>query len=243
MEPYENIVIGNFLYALGLMVGQESSGAVRPMCINLMQQTPLDQRLGDLMVANQGVTRLLEFKRSKNDSTKEETKRQLLQRTLGDDQQMLAVSREIHWYIESSESTSNFVSRVVPYVDFFDEELLGSTMEEFTSSVASDAVSKVIDDATRASYEAYLATVAVANGGLQGASGGLVVNLSREHGLRYVLVADVRDLLLDHGLVRKAYFEQVPQTTIELERERAVRGHSLSLKKSLDLDRGMEHEW
>jgi hypothetical protein len=59
MEPYENIVIGNFLYSLGLTVGQESQGSVRPMCVNLMQQTPLDERLGDVMVANTGVTLLI----------------------------------------------------------------------------------------------------------------------------------------------------------------------------------------
>ncbi|CAM2157911.1 hypothetical protein PT2222_470001 [Paraburkholderia tropica] len=58
MEPYENIVIGNFLYSFGLTVGQLSGEAVRPMCVNLLQQTPLDRPLGDLMFENAGVVRL-----------------------------------------------------------------------------------------------------------------------------------------------------------------------------------------
>jgi hypothetical protein len=241
MEPYENIVIGNFLYSLGLTVGQESKGLVRPMCVNLMQQTPLDERLGDVMVANAGVTRLIEFKRKKNDSIKEETKREVLSRALGTDKHMLAISREIHWYIETSEAEGAFVSTVVPYIDFMDETVPAITIERFTSSVANEAVSRVIDEAARASYAAYLTLVSVAHGGLQGSSGGLLINLSQEHGLRYVLVSDIRDLLLDHSLVREAYFERVQQQAMELKREHAVRSRGLSLKKSID--RGFEYEW
>ncbi|SAK43024.1 hypothetical protein AWB77_00523 [Caballeronia fortuita] len=241
MEPYENIVIGNFLYSLGLTVGQESHGSVRTMCVNLMQQTPLDESLGDLMVSNTGVTRLLEFKRKKNDSIKEETKREVLSRALGADQHMLTISREIHWYIETSEEEGVFVSRAVPYIDFVDETVPATTIERFTSSVAKDAVSKVIDEATRASYKAYLALVSVSHGGLQGSSGGLLINLSREQGLRYVLVPDIRDLLLDHSLVREAYFGRVQQQSMELERGHALRSCQLSLKKSID--RGFDYEW
>ncbi len=240
MEPYENIVIGNFLYSLGLTVGQESQGSVRPMCVNLMQQTPLDESLGDLMVSNTGVTRLLEFKRKRNDSIKEETKREVLSRALGADKHMLAISREIHWYIETSEEEGAFASRVVPYLDFVDETVPATTIERFTSSVAKDAVLKVIDEATRASYEAYLALVSVSHGGLQGSSGGLLINLSREQGLRYVLVPDIRDLLLDHSLVREAYLGRVQHQSMELERGHAVRSRQLSLKKSID--QGFEYE-
>ena len=61
LTPYENIIIGNFLYSLGLAIGRSP----RPVeaCINLTQQTPLDQVLGDVMLQFPGAWRLIEFKR------------------------------------------------------------------------------------------------------------------------------------------------------------------------------------
>ncbi|MEN8515459.1 hypothetical protein [Burkholderia sp. RS02] len=238
MEPYENIVIGNFLYSFGLAIGQVSTADVRPMCINLLQQTPIDRALGDLMFANAGVTRLLEFKRSKNDSEKEATKRVILSRTLVDDAYMQAISREIHWYIETSEEAASLVSRVVPYLDFADKRVVGTTIEKFTNATALDAVSKEIDAETRAAYEEYINLVAVSHGGLQGASGGLIVNYTKEHGIRYVPVADIRDLLLNHRLVREVYFERMQAKDIEQRRENAVRAkvRGISLTREMERD-------
>ncbi|WP_116611929.1 hypothetical protein [Paraburkholderia unamae] len=228
MDPYENIVIGNFLYTFGLCIGQLSEESVRPMCVNLLQQSPIDQALGDLMVANTGVTRLIEFKRERNASEKEETKRQLLSRALVGNPHLQAISREIHWYIETSDEANSLVSRVVPYLDFADTRAEATTIEHFTASSAADAVARVIDAETQAAYKQYVNLVAVSQGGLQGASGGLIVNYSQKDGLRYVLVADIRDLLLNHRFVREAYFEQVRQQAIELKREQAVREQRLS---------------
>ncbi|AOK06921.1 hypothetical protein [Burkholderia pseudomallei] len=228
MDPYENIVIGNFLYSLGLCIGQLSVEDVRPMCVNLLQQSPMDHALGDLMVANAGVTRLIEFKRERNPSEKEETKRMLLSRALTGKPHLRPISREIHWYIETSESAMNLVSRVVPYLDFADPQAPTTSIERFTDSMAADAVANEIDAETRAAYEQYVNLVAVSHGGLQGASGGLIVNYSEKDGLRYALVADIRDLLLDHRLVREAYFERMRQQAMELSREQAVRERRLS---------------
>ncbi|WP_321938087.1 hypothetical protein [Burkholderia cepacia] len=238
MEPYENIVIGNFLYSFGLAIGQISAADVRPMCINLLQQTPMDRALGDLMFANAGVTRLLEFKRSKNDSEKEEAKRVILSRTLSDDAYMQAISREIHWYIETSEDAASLVSRVVPYLDFADKRVVGTTIENFTNRAALDSASKTIDAETRAAYEEYINLVAVSHGGLQGASGGLIVNYSKEHGIRYVPVADIRDLLLNHRLVREVYFERMQAKAIEQSRENAVKekARGISLTRKIERD-------
>jgi len=237
MEPYENIVIGNFLYSFGLAIGQVSTADVRPMCINLLQQTPIDRALGDLMFANAGVTRLLEFKRSKNDSEKEATKRVILSRTLVDDAYMQAISREIHWYIETSEEAASLVSRVVPYLDFADKRVVGTTIEKFTNAAALDAVSKEIDAKTRAAYEEYINLVAVSHGGLQGASGGLIVNYTKEHGIRYVPVADIRDLLLNHRLVREVYFERMQAKDIEQRRENAVRAKARGISLTREMER------
>jgi hypothetical protein len=219
-----------------LCIGQLSVGTVRPMSVNLLQQSPIDHALGDLMVANAGVTRLIEFKRERNASEKEETKRTILSRALLGDPHMQEISREIHWYIETSEAVTSFVSRVVPYLDFADPRVKATTIEQFTASVAAEAVAKEVGAETQAAYERYVNLVAVSHGGLQGASGGLIVNYSEEHGLRYVLVADIRDLLLDHRLVREAYFERVRQQVMELNREQAVRARGRTLKKERNYD-------
>ncbi|MDH6148250.1 MULTISPECIES: hypothetical protein [Paraburkholderia] len=236
MDPYENIVIGNFLYSFGLCIGQLSAGAVRPMCVNLLQQSPMDHALGDLMVANAGVTLLIEFKRERNDSEKEEAKRLKLSRALVEDLYMQTISRQIHWYIETSEKAASLVSRVVPYLDFADTKVVARTIEGFTESAGHDAVSKEIDAQTHAAYETYLKLVAYSHGGLQGVSGGLIVSYSKDKGIRYVLLTDVRDLLLDHRLVREAYFERVRRHATELNRERTMkyRGQSLTRERELD---------
>ncbi|SEK06033.1 hypothetical protein [Paraburkholderia diazotrophica] len=235
MDPYENIVIGNFLYSLGLTVGQLSGKDVRPMCINLLQQSPMDRPLGDVLVENAGITRLIEFKREQNESVKEETKRLKLSRALQGDSRMQSVSREIHWYIETSESVANLVSRVVPYLDFADDDATTTTLERFTESSGRDAVMRAIDDETHAAYKQYLKLVAYSHGELQGASGGLVVSYSKDEGIRYVLLSDVRDLLFDHRLVREAYFERVRRYAKELNHNRALKHRGLS--KTLELGR------
>jgi hypothetical protein len=65
---YENLVIGSFLYALGLKVGARRHDCLaRDFAVHLTQQTPLDKVLGDVLLAGktseQESVALLEFKR------------------------------------------------------------------------------------------------------------------------------------------------------------------------------------
>lgn len=64
MKLYENIVIGNFLYGLGFAVRARahSTGLVVPSVVNLLQQTPADKELADVLLEFPGVVRLIEFK-------------------------------------------------------------------------------------------------------------------------------------------------------------------------------------
>lgn len=236
MDPYENIVIGNFLYSLGLIVGQLTGGEVRPMCVNLLQQSPMDRPLGDVLIENAGVTRLIEFKREQNDSVKEETKRLMLERALGGNVRLQSVSREIHWYIETSEKVESLVSRVVPYLDFSDSKAAATTLEQFTDWSGRAAVMRTIDDQTHVAYKHYLELLAYSHGGLQGASGGLVVTYNKDIGIRYILLTDIRDLLLSHRLVREAYFERVRQQAKELNHQRRAQHQGLSRKLELKRD-------
>jgi len=67
MPIYENLVIGNFLYALGLKMGARLHGDLAPdLAVNLLQQCPLDIVLGDVLLTGLKAVALLEFKREAN---------------------------------------------------------------------------------------------------------------------------------------------------------------------------------
>lgn len=67
-EPYENQLIGAFLFQLGRMTPKNQMAA-----INLFQQTPLDRAFGDLVVGTHRCF-VLEFKRSAKQVASEATK-------------------------------------------------------------------------------------------------------------------------------------------------------------------------
>ncbi|MDP6008078.1 hypothetical protein ACLHT5_11360 [Pseudomonas aeruginosa] len=64
MKLYENITIGNFLFALGYAIRdlQQGSKSAAVGSVNLLQQTPADRLLADVLLNFGGVARLLEFK-------------------------------------------------------------------------------------------------------------------------------------------------------------------------------------
>nr|WP_116343016.1 hypothetical protein [Cupriavidus taiwanensis] len=180
----------------------------------------MDQALGDVMLANEGVLRLLEFKRSTASVQKEVTKRQLLERALASDKSMLAISREVHWYIESEDICGSFSANAIPYLDFEMRQLPRRPMESFTEEVAAAATSSVVSSERRALYSEYLELVAFAQGGLQGASGGLIVCVNADGVLDYVVLPDLRDIVLDHRLVCEAYFDGNRQAQLQQGRAR-----------------------
>jgi hypothetical protein len=74
---------------------------------SLLQQTPLDTRLGDLLVFNSSFFRVIEFKRSSNDTPKEYQKLESLSAALTVPKlgNLTEVSRRIHWYVKSGTSS------------------------------------------------------------------------------------------------------------------------------------------
>ena len=105
MTLYENVIIGNFLYGLGLDIGislgLNNEDVDLPSIVNLLQQTPADKELGDMLLEFPGVVKVLEFKNAKNPSKKEKRRVEKLEKALKDNERMKYVSREIHWYIET----------------------------------------------------------------------------------------------------------------------------------------------
>ena len=63
MKLYENVVIGNFLYGLGVSVGARLGGNVLPASVNLLQQTPEDSAPCDAPRSFPGTPLLIEFTR------------------------------------------------------------------------------------------------------------------------------------------------------------------------------------
>jgi hypothetical protein len=118
---YENIVIGNFLYALGLKMGARQRASFAPdLAVHQTQQTPLDPVFGDVLLTGLKLVALLEFKRAAAKLTKERSNLKKLNRFLQEHPEYLELeqaSRRIHFYVETGDQLEGIRSRVLPYLD------------------------------------------------------------------------------------------------------------------------------
>jgi hypothetical protein len=225
MEPYENIMIGNFLYALGLSIGARSRQRKVPASINLLQQTPLDKLLGDALLQYPGVVRLLEFKRSKNKSDKELHKLELLRTAMMPFPHLDPVSRAVHWYIESNDDASAD-ARAVPYLDLaVIDPPRQTTMFSFIDALVEEVVSSGKPPIRDTLIRQYLECVASWPGESGAFSGGLLIVVDEQGRLTYLALDNIRDLCLTHKMLcelrleRKAPF--IPERAHEKTLERA----------------------
>lgn len=229
VEPHENVLIGNFIYALGLRIGVLSQGAIPPGCINLLQQTPNDWGIGDFLAAYPGAARILEFKRSTNDSDKESTKLVMLQGLLNKYTALEPVSRGIHWYIESLQPNSIDLETLArPYLELENRGVQGETdLFGFTEQFAKDVLADGPPRFALQDVQEYLRLLPEANGSKTTSAGGLVVCMNKETGLSYMPVRDFRELSLTFGDIRNDYAQQ-----LELERERTLE-HTQSISMGM----------
>lgn len=215
MKIYENVIIGNFLYSLGLSLGLQKNTS--PAIINLLQQTPSDKLLGDLLVEYPGVVRLIEFKNKASSLDKEVKKLERIKEHIDDKLDMIEVSREIHWYIETEPTESVVYNRIVQYLDAFDKETFGIyTIETFIANM----IDEIIYDNNNLNFSKvkdYLDLIAMCKvGGGKGGTGGLIINVT-EKGVRYVQISDFSQLRLQH----KEFVEEIEklnETVMQLER-------------------------
>ena len=86
------------------------------MCAHLTQQTKWDQCVGDVLMELGGTIRILEFKRATNKSAKERAKARQLACALQDSSlaHLEAVSRQIHWYVETKDPDPHRDVRIIP---------------------------------------------------------------------------------------------------------------------------------
>ena len=95
LNLYENVVIGNFLYGLGFAVRAKSNGGIVPSIVNLLQQTPANKQLTDVLLEFPGVVRLIEFKQRSNRANKEKTRIEQLNAAIKKDIPLLSLGVKV----------------------------------------------------------------------------------------------------------------------------------------------------
>ncbi len=227
MDIYENIVIGNFLFGLGLEMGKE----VPPISVNLLQQTPLDRPLGDVLIAKAHFVRVVEFKRVANDSDKEQLKLRSIQRALSAniDRRLATISRKIHWYLASEVSASaedkmRFRVRIAPYLDFdFDTGGKWTNLRTFICETASAAIHSMLSDEEILACERYVNLLMGIAESTAASSGALIIWRTDANEIRHLAVPSIHDLHLT--------FRQLEERDRAQELDRGLRRRGPSLER------------
>ncbi|WP_165677915.1 hypothetical protein [Metapseudomonas otitidis] len=208
MKLYENVVIGNFLYALGFAIGRKTqAGGLMPI-VNLLQQTPDDKRLADVFAYYPGAMRIIEFKRRENSDNKEEEKLRILKRAVKYAANVEKISLISHWFVETSVPGEELVSRIVPYLHAYSEVPTSASFTTFVAQIA-DALLKGDAEISEGMQMGYLDVLAMCNSGPLVSAGrksqktdgrpqssSLILKLSEDGQLAYAQVTSYAELHL-----------------------------------------------
>jgi hypothetical protein len=109
--PYENQLIGVFIYSLGIVTGKQNIESAD--AINLIQQTPYDKDFGDLLGQWQGKNFLIEFKRNETGLKTEaaKPKRARLIRKAVEDREIGELSVRCHFISHAVNKNSTCFSK------------------------------------------------------------------------------------------------------------------------------------
>ncbi|MFL1466126.1 hypothetical protein [Marinobacter sp. HN1S83] len=231
MKLYENVVIGNFLYGLGHSIGNATKEKRQLSVINLLQQTPADKELGDMLLEFPGTVRLIEFKNRTSSLTKEKDRCDQLTIQIGDNKELQKISRNIHWYVETEPFKELCLNNINPYLDAFSGNESTHTIESFIESITR-SVTDPDNKIPASDLEAYLALVSTCQGDGKIGTGGLIVSVG-EDGIRYLQFADIMQLRLQH----KDYVLQVQKEFESImnrrpsEEKKLDRGHKMGIDR------------
>ena len=233
MKVYENVVIGNFLYVLGGAVGARLGNATLPASVNLLQQTPEDKALGDILLSFPGTLRLIEFKSSANRSEKEASRFRKLSYGLAGIPALLPVSHRVHWYVETSPDRASgvrtYFSSYLTALAQSERQRSALNLERFIARIASDIFSPLSEAEDAEAIRDYLQLVRWCQGVKEESNAGALIMVADGSGnLRYVALKNImelsmthekwmeyrQDLELDPGKV----IEKSPETTYEMDR-------------------------
>ncbi|MCL2590898.1 MAG: hypothetical protein FWD67_08500 [Betaproteobacteria bacterium] len=251
MKLYENIVIGNFLFALGYRIRTKKSVETLNGSVNLLQQTPEDKALGDVLVNLSGIVRLIEFKAQGASMSKEEKRHDRLCQAISkkaaeaegrqsclckaiEGTHLEAVSRDIHWYIESKADEKALRTRIVPYLDAFPRPRGPKVqrLETFVDTLACEVAEGDVRH-SKEDVKEYLKLVRLTMGSGAVGSGGLLLVAEPEGGLVFAPMLDLMELDMHHGhwLHHRNNLEQALSQKLErefkLERHQEYDGPSL----------------
>lgn len=221
MGHYENTFIGSFLYGLGIEIGATSVDHPLVSGVDLLQQTPLDRSLADLLIKAPDYVSIIEFKRCENRDEKEANKRSWLKRMISASeeahQRIAAISRAMHIQIDIKTATSDLVISRRPYIDD-DSAAVRESLPEICRWFAAE-MRQAPAQPTAAERAFYLEFLKLVNGeGSSASGGGSVLILAGQSGfLRHVIVDDLRD------------FYRTPRQIVELQ-ERLSRERDRQLK-------------
>ncbi|SEM54465.1 hypothetical protein SAMN02800694_1455 [Luteibacter sp. UNCMF331Sha3.1] len=197
MDLYENTVIGTLLYGLGVEIGTRLGDGPLASAVSLLQQTPLDKSLADVLLQSPSMVRLIEFKRSGNADPKEAKKRRSLEVALKaepDVARLQTVGLKVHWLVESSPRPQSIPTITAsPYLGGPGRALnLQQLCEELAVSMVDPRALP-----TSADCAAYLQVVYKALGPLTrrtgGGGGGAVVLSFRGGNLSFEHLPDISD--------------------------------------------------
>jgi hypothetical protein len=229
---YENLVIGNFLFALGLKIGARRDDALAPdLGVHLLQQTPLDIVLGDVLLAGPRSVALLEFKRAADRRSKERGKLVAIEALLQNPkfQALRTTSRQMHFYVETRDILEEGFSRVLPYLDLLTDDR-GSSLEQLVDDLAFRAKSApVLAEMHIEACERYLELVCLCQGRSYHATPGLLVGVGGDGRIAFAPVEDVRNLRTTFAAIRAHEITQVREITRLLQADRLVRRQRLAL--------------
>lgn len=228
-NPYENVFIGNFLYMLGLRLGVEMKEGAPASCVNLLQQTPADPKVGDLVLEFTGAVRIVEFKRAEASFDKEREKLKRLRENLPAGMQ--ALSRYLHALVVTNDDGSLEKAEVRPYIDFDSGLPAGRNAQTFLETL----VAEVKDGSPKYDVEdikKYLDILGDWKATSAGTSG-FIVAVDKEGRVRQLPIEDFRELQLQASFIKRnreelqreieAIQERVLTDTLDLAAERERR--------------------
>lgn len=242
---YENIVIGNFLFALGLKLGARQHASLAPdLAVHLTQQTPLDRVLGDVLLNGLKLVALLEFKRVAARLTKERSNLRKINRLLQlpEYRELTQTSRRIHFFVETRDKVDEGMlkSQVLPYLDFDlrtndQERTLEKLIDELVLAATSDFK---LTEMQIEKYQDYLDLVCDSRGLSYNSSPGLLVGVRGDGQVAFAEVPDIRDLRsTNHNIER---YQQTINRQMTFERTQEYRqSRALTARRTLSQGRAL----
>jgi hypothetical protein len=219
LKLYENVVIGNFLYLLGATVQAKSKSNITTSIVSLLQQTPADKELGDVLLEFPGVIRLIEFKSLDNKSPKEKARHRQLTVAIGEDDHLIMLSKSIHWFVGTMPKEQTFDSHIVPYLEAYSGENSWYNLEKFIEVTAEEAV-RGEGRYSREDLRYYLSLIAHCQGSGQINTGALLLKVDTSGNINYVVLRDMIELRLQHReFVQRITIDRQRELEYEIERE------------------------